>query len=265
VVGAVLIMMFVWHAFRTTHPLIDLHLFQNRQLTIAILAMFLFAVAFFGAALLTPSYFLEIRGQSTLDAGLLIAPQGFGAMCTMPVSGRLVDKIGPGRIVMTGIILIAAGMSVFTAIGPQTSYALIIPALFVMGMGLGATMMPTMTAALQTLTRQTTARGSTLTNIVQQIASAIGTAVMSTVLTYQIKNSAAGGAAVAAQLNPALKGRIPPSVLEQGLHDASRAFAHTYVVSLALIALTFVVATFLPRRRMVRPDEVDAPAAAAVR
>ena len=114
VAGAFLIMMFVWHAFRTTHPLIDLHLFQNRQLTIALLAMFLFAVAFFGAALLTPSYFLEVRGTSTLDAGLLIAPQGLGAMCTMPVSGRLVDKIGPGRIVMTGIVLIAAGMAPFT-------------------------------------------------------------------------------------------------------------------------------------------------------
>jgi EmrB/QacA subfamily drug resistance transporter len=262
--GAVLITMFVWHAFRTTHPLIDLHLFQNRQLTIAIVAMFLFAVAFFGAALLTPSYFLEVRGQSTLDAGLLIAPQGLGAMCTMPVSGRLVDKIGPGRIVMTGIVLIAAGMATFTVIGAQTSYALIIPALFVMGLGLGATMMPTMTAALQTLTRQTTARGSTLTNIVQQIASAIGTAVMSTVLTYQIKNSAAGGAAVAAQLNPALRRRVPPGLLARGLDDAARAFAHTYIVSMVLIAVTFVVAMSLPRRRAVRADQTQASAAAAM-
>jgi MFS family permease len=185
-------------------------------------------------------------------------------MCTMPVSGRLVDKIGPGRIVMTGIVLIAAGMSTFTVIGAQTSYALITPALFVMGLGLGATMMPTMTAALQTLTRQTTARGSTLTNIVQQIASAIGTAVMSTVLTYQIKNSAAGGAAVAAQLNPALRRRVPPGLLERGLDDAARAFAHTYIVSMVLIAVTFLVAMFLPRRRAVRADQTQASAAAAM-
>ena len=141
---------------------------------------------------------------------------------------------------------------------------MILVALFVMGLGLGATMMPTMTAALQTLTRQTTARGSTLTNIVQQIASAIGTAVMSTVLTYQLKNSAAGGGAVAAQLNPGLKGRIPPGLLERGLHDASRAFAHTYRVSMALIAVTFVVAMFLPRRRAVRTDQTEAPAASAM-
>jgi Na+/melibiose symporter-like transporter len=125
-------------------------------------------------------------------------------------------------------------------------------------------MMPTMTAALQTLTRQTTARGSTLTNIVQQIASAIGTAVMSTVLTYQIKNSAAGGAAVAAQLNPALRRRVPPGLLERGLDDAARAFAHTYIVSMVLIAVTFLVAMFLPRRRAVRADQTQASAAAAM-
>ena len=51
--------------------------------------MFLFAAAFFGALLLVPTYFQEIRGESTLGAGLLVAPQGIGAMITMPIAGDL--------------------------------------------------------------------------------------------------------------------------------------------------------------------------------
>ena len=59
-------------------------------------------------------------------------------------------------------------------------------ALFVMGLGMGCTMMPLMTAAIVTLSNEQIARGSTLMNIVQQTAGSIGTAVMSVVLTNQL-------------------------------------------------------------------------------
>ena len=68
--------------------------------------MALFAIAFFGASLLFPQYFLLVRGEDTLSAGLLLAPQGIGAMLTMPLAGVLTDRIGPGKIVLTGIVVI---------------------------------------------------------------------------------------------------------------------------------------------------------------
>ena len=78
------------------HPLIDLQSLQNRNLTVAVATMTLFSVAFMGAMLLLPIYFIQVRGESTLTAGLLLAPQGLGAMLTMPIAGRLTDKMGPG-------------------------------------------------------------------------------------------------------------------------------------------------------------------------
>ncbi len=156
-------------ARRNIHPLVDLRLFKNKDLTVAVLAMMLFAVAFFGASLLFPLYFIQVRGEDALGAGLLLAPQGVGAMITMPIAGILADKIGPGKIVLTGVSVITAGMAMFTQIGADTSYTYIIAALFVMGLGMGGTMMPIMTAALATLTAHTVARGSTLLNITQQV------------------------------------------------------------------------------------------------
>ena len=100
------------------------------------------------------SYFLQVRGETTLHAGLLLAPQGIGAMLTMPIAGILADRIGPGKIVMTGIVLIAVGMAMFTQVGADTSYTFLLAALFVMGLGMGGTMMPIMTSALQTLADQ---------------------------------------------------------------------------------------------------------------
>src|SRR6201990_3501982 len=110
IIGLVLVISFVLYSFRPKHPLLDLRLFRNRNLAISILTMFLFAVAFFGGLLLVPTYFQQIRGESVLKAGLLVAPQGIGAMLTMPIAGALSDKLPVGRIVPFGLVFIAAGM-----------------------------------------------------------------------------------------------------------------------------------------------------------
>ncbi|MGN6132712.1 MAG: DHA2 family efflux MFS transporter permease subunit, partial [Nocardioidaceae bacterium] len=109
-VGAALMVVFVFHSFRPAHPLLDLRMFKNRNLTVTIITMFLFAAAFFGGLLLVPTYFQEVRGESTLQAGLLVAPQGVGAMITMPLAGSQVDKRPIGRIVPFGLVLILIGM-----------------------------------------------------------------------------------------------------------------------------------------------------------
>src|SRR4051794_2909988 len=234
-VGLVLVIGFVLHAFRPEHPLIDLRLFKNRQLTISTIAMFLFGVPFFGAGLLVPSFFLQVRGQNTLHAGLLVAPQGFGAMLTMPVAGFLADKIAIKKIVVPGLALIACGMAVLTQVGPHTSYLLIMGVLFVMGLGMGGTMMPLFTAALQTLSGPTIARGSTLMNIMQQIASSIGAAVMSVILTNQVRDSKFAGPAIASRHSKSTADKLSPAQLAKGFSDAADGFATTFTVALVLI------------------------------
>ncbi len=151
VIGIVLIVLFVVHAFRPAHPLIDLRLFKNKQLTLSVIGMFLFAMAFFGSTLLLPSYFQQVRMENTLHAGLLVAPQGLGAMLTMPIAGFLADRIAISKVVVPGLVLICVGMFELTRLTADTPYAMLLGALFVMGLGMGATMMPMFTAALQTL------------------------------------------------------------------------------------------------------------------
>src|SRR6185312_634592 len=173
-IGLALVVAFVLYSFKPKHPLLDLRLFGNRNLAVSIITMFLFAVAFFGGLLLVPTYFQQIRGESVLKAGLLVAPQGIGAMLTMPISGALTDKFPIGRIVPFGLVFIAVGMGGLTQISSTTSYPVLLGLLFVMGLGMGGTMMPIMTSALKTLRPVEVARGSTLLNITQQIASSVG-------------------------------------------------------------------------------------------
>ncbi len=193
IIGAILLVVFVFHALRAVHPLIDLRLFKNSSLRYAVITMTLFAMAFFGSGLLLPSYLQQVRGESTLMAGLLIAPQGLGAMLTMPIAGRLVDKIGPGKIVLTGIAVMSIGMAYLTQVTADTPYPLLLGALFVMGLGMGCTMMPTMTAAIQTLTHAQVARGSTLMNIVNLAAGVLVGEAAAQQVQHEIRADAAVG------------------------------------------------------------------------
>jgi EmrB/QacA subfamily drug resistance transporter len=252
-IGLVLILGFIAHAMRTTHPLIDLRLFRHRQLSISVVTMSLFAVAFFGAMLLFPTYFIQVRMESTLAAGVLLAPQGLGAMLTMPIAGRLTDRRGPGWIVLTGFVLIALGMAVFTQVTNTTPYPLLLGSLFVMGMGMGAAMMPIMSAALGALTHKEVARGSTLMNIVQQVAGSIGTAVMSVILTNQYLSKPAVVAVQATEGDPTKIANLPPETVAQAPVQMAEAFAATFTVALVLILLCFIPAALLPRK-VVAPE-----------
>ena len=259
-IGVVMITAFVFHALRKTHPLIDLHLFKRKQLSVSTITLAMFAIAFFGAMLLFATYFISVRGESTLAAGLLLAPQGLGAMLTMPIAGRLTDKMGPGKFVLAGIGLIAIGMGVFTQITDTTSYGLILGSLFVMGMGMGMTMMPIMTAALASLADKEVARGSTLINIVQQAAASIGTAVMSVILTDQLLSKPAVVAGQAVQADPSQAANFPPQLLAEIPSQMAEAFAFTFWVALVLILLTLIPAFMLPRKARHLTDGEQAPA-----
>lgn len=267
-VGLAMILAFVRYSFRPAHPLLDLRLFSNRRLTVATITMFLFGAAFFGGLLLVPQYLQQVRAETPLHSAYLMVPQGIGAMLTMPVAGALADRFPVGRIVPFGLVAIVAGMFALTQVGPDTSYwGFIIPVLFVMGLGMGGTMMPIMTSALKTLTHHQVARGSTLLNITQQIASSIGVAVISVVFTNYLNGSPRAGAVLGAQFDPSVKDRLGPQGMAQAVSELADVYGRTFLIAAILCGATLVAAWFLPRRHeepVAPADDADAPAAPVV-
>ena len=250
-IGAVLVAGFIWHASRTEGALIDLKLFRDRGFGIAAMTMVLFTVSFFGAMLLFPLYFQQVRGEGALSAGLLLAPQGIGAMVMMPIAGLVVDRIGSARIAQLGIVVIVGGMVLFTQLEGDTSYWAIGADLFVLGLGMGMTMMPIMSAALKTLRPNDVARASTSLNIIQQVAASIGTALLSVLLFNEVKDrmaplvaNAPAGAAPDVTTSIA---DLPEPLRTQIANLMSEAYSSTFVWALVLLALAFIPALFLPR------------------
>ncbi len=263
-IGLMLIVCFVLHAwYRADHPLIDLRLFQNHVVTHANVTMTVFAVAFFGAVLLLPSYFQQVLHRTPLQAGVYMIPQGLGAMLTMRLTGPFVDRRGPGKVVLVGIVLITVGLGAFAfGVARQAGYTpTLLAGLAVMGLGMGCTMMPLSVASVQALAPHQIARGSTLISVLNQVGGSIGTALMSVLLTSQFNRSenirAANKMASlrqdAARLGVPVDGSaIPEQTFTQHfagdvLRDLSHAYTTVFALAVVLVALTLIPASFLPK------------------
>jgi EmrB/QacA subfamily drug resistance transporter len=247
-IGAALIVGFVLHALRTPHALIDLSLFKNRTFAVASGTLILMIVSVFGAMLLLPLYLQAVRGESAFDSGLLLAPQGIGAMIAMPIAGTLTDKTGVGKIVIPGLLLLIASTIGLTQLTGDTSYLTLSAILFVMGVGMGFAMMPLMSGAMQTLRHAQVARASTSLNIIQQVGASIGTAVMSVILTVALKDRLGGGSGDSGL------GAAPTNLPLEVRDLMASAFTHTYWWAVALVVPAILVALLLPRRK---PDPLE--------
>jgi EmrB/QacA subfamily drug resistance transporter len=180
--GLMLIVAFVRHALRMRRPLIDVGLFRSTGFSAAAASVFLLGAALFGAMLLLPLYYQVDRGESALSAGLLMAPQGIGAVLVMPISGRLTDRIGGGRVALFGIALMTLATVPLAAVGSASSYTWLALVLVVRGVGLGCSMMPTMASAYAVVRSDQVPGATSVLNTLQRLGGSIGTTLLAVVL-----------------------------------------------------------------------------------
>ena len=256
VAGAALIATFFWHSWRkSSGALIDIRTFTQTRAGASAGVFLLFAIAFFGALLLIPLYYQTVRGASALEAGLLLAPQGIGAMITMPLAGKLTDRYGPNKLPACGIPLLVIGIAPFAFVTATTSYWILGSFSFVMGLGMGMAMMPTMTAAMQAVPAAAIARTSTAMNIIRQGGASIGTAILSVILaayiTADIGSHASGGSGLEAIQ------KLSPSQQDAVKGPLASAFASSFVWALVLLAVAFVPAMFMALGTWKTADAAD--------
>jgi MFS family permease len=170
----------------------------------------------------------------------------------------ITDRFGAGRIVPFGIALLVLGTVPFALVEAVTSYWLLGGALIVRGIGLGCTMMPTMSAALTTLRREVVSRASSSLNIIVQLGGSVGTALLAVILAREIGDripQAAGGGGAGGGV-----GAIPEQVRQQIAPKLADAFGSTFWVALILTAVLIVPALLLPMHGVRHDDEnAEAP------
>jgi sugar phosphate permease len=136
----------------------------------------------FGGMLVLPLFLQNLRGLGAAESGVIMIFQVLPMTILMPVVGRLVDKVGPRVMILTGLPLLALTTWQMGALDLSTSDTTIKLWLLARGASMGLVMMPAMTAGLNAVSLPQMSRASSMTNVMRQIFGSFGTALVVTIL-----------------------------------------------------------------------------------
>lgn len=182
-VGVVLLAGYVvWALRRGADALLDIRLFRHRSLASSSVLLLLAGAALYGAMLLMPLYWQQVRGESALGAAVLLIPQGVGTLLSRSLAGRYMDRFGARPIAVGAFAVTFASTVPFGFVTATTSNAVLMGVLFIRGLGLGAAMIALMGGAYVGLRRDEIPAASSISRVAQQVGGSVGTAVLVMIL-----------------------------------------------------------------------------------
>jgi EmrB/QacA subfamily drug resistance transporter len=237
-VAAALLAGFVVREQRTSNPLVPLRIFGSRNVSGANAVQILMVAGLFGMFFLGALYLQRVLGYDPVEVGLAFLPTsvGIGAF-SFKVSPALVTRYGGRPVLLSGLVLVAAGLALFTQVPVDGSYvADVLPTVILFGMGAGLAFPALMTLAMSGATQSDAGLASGLVNTTQQVGGALGLAVLATLSTSRTADLTASGSSTA-------------DALVGGYHLAF------------LVALGFVVGAIGVTALVLRPEHAVSPVA----
>lgn len=181
--GAVLLAAMVAVELRSRTPLLNLRLFTNRLFRTTSLVLVLAVAGFLGILFVVPLFFQLALGLSALQSGLNTFPEAIGIMVGAQAASRLLyPGIGPRRLISAGLVGVAVSMALMTRIGFGTDLWWMRLLMFTMGLSMAQVFIPTQAASFATISHADTGQASSLFNSQRQLGSALGVAILTTVL-----------------------------------------------------------------------------------
>jgi EmrB/QacA subfamily drug resistance transporter len=181
VAGALL---FLRRCARHVSPMVELHLMKVPAFAVANAGTFVYGAAFAIMLLSNSLWCQEIWRYSALRTGLAMAPGPLMVPFVTFASARLVRRVGSGPVAAAGSVLFALAMLWrIVASGPGPDYVGdLLPSMLLGGIGVGLALGTLIAAGATALPPARAATGSAIVNSGRQIASALGVAVLVTVL-----------------------------------------------------------------------------------
>ncbi|ALC80566.1 MULTISPECIES: MDR family MFS transporter [Bacillus] len=236
-IGVIALAVFVKKQTKMESPLISMEPFKSSIFSRSIFLMFLIMMIQFSMMLILPLYFQTAAELSPLETGILMLPGGITLAFTAMIGGRLFDKIGFKPLLIVGLVLLLFILGLFTRISSETTTmeAMILYAFFTIGVGL--TVGPVMTLALNQVPKELHAHGSAISNTINQIAGAIGPALYTSVMTMTSQH-------FIEESSEANKMILKIQGMTKGVHSV-------YYAALVFAVVSFLLALTLKREKQV--------------
>ncbi|WP_079168880.1 MULTISPECIES: MFS transporter [unclassified Streptomyces] len=180
--GAALLALFAVYELRRKHPLLDPRAFRAPGLRAGTLGIVASFVAMYAVFYLNGQYLMDVKGYPPVLAGLGTAPLAVVIFAVSPRSVRLAERHGTWRVVAAGLLVVVAGLGLFSLCGPDTPYALYAVCIVVVGVGSGLSNPPLSQAIVASLPAAQAGVGSGVNSFSREIGGSLGFALFGTLL-----------------------------------------------------------------------------------
>lgn len=184
-VGFLALAVFYWQAQKVSNPIFHTSVFATRTFTLSVLVIGIVQFVCLGLGFLIPTYAQLVSKETSLVAGFLLLPGCILGAFLAPVSGRLLDRFGAKKPILLGNIFCIIATSLYSLWAKELTAMLFVVVYMIFTVGQGFTVGNSMTNGLKQLPEKLKADGNAVCNTVQQLAGAIGTAVVASVVSAQ--------------------------------------------------------------------------------
>jgi EmrB/QacA subfamily drug resistance transporter len=196
--GAVSLAAFVVHEWRSSAPLVDLRLARHRPFRMGAIVAFIYGMGLFGSTYLVPVFMQTALHFPPSEAGAALLPAGLVLAATIPLAGRLADRVAAHRLVAGGLALLAASFVLMGSVGVGTALWVLMTWAVIGRIGLGFVLPSLSLGAMRGLAPEEIAHGASAVSFMRQLGGAVGVSVVGIVLEWRLRaHAAAGGSALA--------------------------------------------------------------------
>jgi EmrB/QacA subfamily drug resistance transporter len=191
--GAALLLAFVAYEARIDNPILPFRILRVPGLMSSSVVRGLLVTGMYSTFFLGTLYLEHVLHYDALQTGLAFLPWTLTvAALSLGITARLVERFGVMRVMVTGMLTVMAGLGLLTTVDAATSFfPTIFLAYFAIGLGIGAAFMPLLTIAMADVPAADAGIASGIINVSQQVAGALGLAVLGTIATNRTHSLAA--------------------------------------------------------------------------
>jgi len=257
-VAAVALIGFVIWENVTPAPMVPLVLFKHRNFSGGSLSLALLQIGNGGLLLVLTQYLQFVLGYSPIKAGLAFMPLAVAALAGNGMGATTAAKFGNRPVVLVGMLVMASSFVLLTTVSAGTGFAIPAVALGLLGLGAGLAMPAAVGALMGTIPPEQAGVGSALNDTIQQAGTALGIAILGSLLTSGYANEMPAG--VPEEARQSIAGAL--ALGDSGLADAAReAFTSSMSVTFLIAAIGVIAAAILSTVVMRDAKPTPAPAA----
>jgi MFS transporter, DHA2 family, multidrug resistance protein len=181
-IAAASLLFLIYWEWRHDDPIVDLHLFRDRNFGISNLLMFMLGFALLGSTVLLPLFMQTLLGYTAEQSGLALMPGGFSIMLLLPLVGFLLSRYSPRWLLVFGLAVLSASLFHMTNFDLQIDFRTAVIARVFQAVGMAFLFVPINTAAYAFLPREKNNAASGLMNLARNIGDSVGISVVATML-----------------------------------------------------------------------------------